>query len=582
MTSNPRQQNRRDYSYEHSGGTRQPNNRYLYDVEERDYNSEVSVGDSLVSDFSSLQGFALEPFEDEQSETTNKMNNLSSVKHGRKFPKHHGGYQGQGSQWRRHRVVRFQDDTTRISAVTEDAVMDFSDSMNFYDANIADDEDSEYPTNVDSSFETRRTTDTSIEDEEEQIQILMLVRGDFTSTTKMGEDDISSIGVINRPNPSVLTACLPSINTMSRWFFFLGCVLSLWLAIDGLVWAKEQKKLNNSSISKRYETRQRRLKSPPVTHQQQWSSNSTGTWDQLAKEEQESWSQLGFDEELWDNHNGVASDEIEWDELTDAQVEAALELGFSPPVWDHFNIGNSRSDNDNEDASDDSSPPAESMSFPSAQATMGPTVAQTTSTTSPSTKMPIIPSTTLVPQRLPSDLASSGRDYSIFTLGSITVTKHMILSFAAALCFTMVGVIEWIQYDYLFQLLLAISGVWGLLSSMFIYRNPATSLAFHTLSEHFFFGAAVLVLWLRYRQPTIPAQSRSNRAALQTQEELLLLADLCLATGALMACISSYMPINHGADAAALMVDVQRLNVFSAILWVFCAVVYLCLTRTLL
>ena len=142
----------------------------------------------------------------------------------------------------------------------------------------------------------------------------------------------------------------------------------------------------------------------------------------------------------------------------------------------------------------------------------------------------------------------------------------------------MVGVMEWVQHEYLFQLLLAIAGSWGLLSALFIQRNPGSALAFHFLSVHFFLGASVAVLWLRFRQPSTPTQTRSSRAASQTLQELLLLADICFVVGAGMACISSYLTLAYGIEQVALMVDVQRLNVFAAILWVVCSLIYLTLT----
>lgn len=139
----------------------------------------------------------------------------------------------------------------------------------------------------------------------------------------------------------------------------------------------------------------------------------------------------------------------------------------------------------------------------------------------------------------------------------------------------MVGIMEWIQHDFFFQLLLAISGVWGLLSAILLKRNPGASLAFHTLSVHCFLAASAAILWLRFRQPAMPAHSRAGRVAHRTQEEALLLADLCFAVGSGMMVVSSYLKLSYGAEKAALLVDIQRFDVFAAILWVACAVVYL-------
>lgn len=346
------------------------------------------------------------------------------------------------------------------------------------------------------------------------------------------------------------------------------------MAIDGLVWAKEQaKERDESALSQRYNSRRlrRRYQSDPlknVTHQQQWNSNTI--WSYLQQDEQEAWNQLGFDEEKWDNQDSVSSDNIDWDKLTEDQEVAAVDLGFTKPVWDHFN--NNQSVAAREEDSDDTSLPEPER--------LNQIVTTSSSTEAPESQSGDEPTAfepTMVPTASSSTFNANGKDAEIFAVtgSSIPVTKYMVLTFAAALCFTMVGVIEWIQHDYLFQLLLAVSGAWGLLSAMFIHRNPGVSLAFHVLAVHFFLGAAIGVLRLRCRQPRVPEQSRSGRVTSRSFEEFLLLADLCLAVGAAMTCASSYLTLRYGIDQAPLVVDVQRLNVFGSFLWVACAVVYL-------
>jgi len=60
-------------------------------------------------------------------------------------------------------------------------------------------------------------------------------------------------------------------------------------------------------------------------------------WRDLSHEEQDLWSALGWNEEVWDSQENVpATASQNWERLTASQQKAAAGLGFTQQIWDAF------------------------------------------------------------------------------------------------------------------------------------------------------------------------------------------------------------------------------------------------------
>ena len=61
-------------------------------------------------------------------------------------------------------------------------------------------------------------------------------------------------------------------------------------------------------------------------------------WEQLGWEdmnglEQQLWSALGWNQDLWNNNDAPSSSDKDWSELTSTEQNAARGLGFTEQLW---------------------------------------------------------------------------------------------------------------------------------------------------------------------------------------------------------------------------------------------------------
>jgi hypothetical protein len=66
-----------------------------------------------------------------------------------------------------------------------------------------------------------------------------------------------------------------------------------------------------------------------------------GIWEQLAWEdmsslEQQLWSQLGWQQSMWNSNSPPPSSSKAWGELNGMEQQAASQLGFTEGLWDGF------------------------------------------------------------------------------------------------------------------------------------------------------------------------------------------------------------------------------------------------------
>ncbi|CAB9513647.1 expressed unknown protein [Seminavis robusta] len=580
-----------------------------------DANHEANtIASESSTDVKCLDGFVMAPYEDELSEITDKMHNLTT---GRKYPRHHPAYR---PKYQHAWVVRPEDvyeqelhNHNRVGRFAQDGEAP-SNPLAEDDATITDgstllDEDSEVPTNC---SETRTTAESvSSLPDEKSLQRHWVASSEsvlvasYASSSQFDGGSVS-IGIVPaNKTRSFFTQWIPSWDMLSRWVFLLACLLTLWLAVERLAWAENHQPSNtnrrlvrgSSDIASLRMTDQNKhmvLSQPPVV---------TTSISQ------------GQDEGI------VTSESIQWDSLTTEQSEQAAAFGFSQP----FDPNNSRQDP--QPAASPALPEPQSSELPQSapQPTQSESLPELHLATSaeeqelvssapedaaaPSSESasggntdehssyapsgaPSRATQEEIPIQVEVPTSGPGGTHSkpppsvqanpfpetsspiVFDLNGIPVTKTMILAFAASLCFTVVAIVEWVQHDMLFQLALAVSGIFGLLSAMVQERHPLTSAVLHSLSVHWFLAAAALILWLRCHQQTASSSFRRPRAIHTTKEEALFLADVFFLVGSAIAVVASYVVFRD--DAPALNLGLQVAGVCTAIMWVGCAVLYLC------
>jgi len=159
-------------------------------------------------------------------------------------------------------------------------------------------------------------------------------------------------------------------------------------------------------------------------------------------------------------------------------------------------------------------------------------------------------------------------DASIFRLKQVgvDVTKCMILAFAGSLCFALVGIIDGALQAKAYNLFLFVSGVFGMLSA---YERHSSSV-FHILSIHGYLMFGMLVLWVHWQD-----MRRLSRPA-TTKDVMLLLADFIFATSQVLSVVSAYLYMCYDEAEASFIIQRAEEQVVAATLWLVSATIQFC------
>ena len=355
-------------------------------------------------------------------------------------------------------------------------------------------------------------------------------------------------------------------------------------------------------------------------------------WTELPPDVQASYMVLGYSEEIWDNGDSVFSDELSWEELSMDEQTAALTIGYTQEIWDGPTTA---------PPLDATTPDTDTMA-PEAPATQ-----ETTESTAPdaeyydsywvdlpqdvrdaytalgyteqswnegdSVESEDSDWTELTPEQqkaatflgynqalwdnaptsaiLTSAYVSVDDDY-IFKVSTrreeeVWVSRYMILYFSAALCFVLMGLIDWIRERKWFHIFMILAGLFGLISAMLVEKDRTASNACNLISVHFFFLEGLHIMWYHFQsrkrskassdEEMEHAQGATGRetsimSGLWWIPPLVMSADVFFVLGAFLDVILSYFYFERSSDWNLAL---ARVFGFSSLLWLASALMYL-------
>lgn len=184
-------------------------------------------------------------------------------------------------------------------------------------------------------------------------------------------------------------------------------------------------------------------------------------------------------------------------------------------------------------------------------------------------------------------------DDNVFYVSSSNtwVSRYMIIYFAAALCFCMMGIVDWIREGRFFHVCMVLAGIFGLVSSMLVESNEVASNIFNLVSVHFFLLEGVNIIRGRIQNLSQQRQGDSHKypgtLALQLPSaaeaakplwwipKTLWAAEILFVFGALIDCILSYF---YFQPLAEFNWALAKAFLFSTVLWLAAALLYSAVT----
>jgi len=134
------------------------------------------------------------------------------------------------------------------------------------------------------------------------------------------------------------------------WWFGLSSILSFALTSDnvGVVSAFTRNSLRSEIPFPNIVVTKNRFLSPPASFvpdhfrtptllrdtDQEDRDVDSKSWSELAENEKEAYTVLGYNESLWDGDGVPASEDKDWEKLSPAEQAAADTLGFDQEAWD--------------------------------------------------------------------------------------------------------------------------------------------------------------------------------------------------------------------------------------------------------
>ena len=158
------------------------------------------------------------------------------------------------------------------------------------------------------------------------------------------------------------------------------------------------------------------------------------SWDEMPPEVQDAFASLGYDKDLWDDPLGIglkaSSDGSSWVDLTPEQQQAAALVGYDQQSWD--------------------APPTDSDVY---------------------------------------DVLDD--DTLIYTKSGWWIGRYTAIYFSASFCFVVSGFVDFFREKHFFHIFMALGGVTGCISAIFMYNNDLLSSMFDATSVHMFLFEAI-------------------------------------------------------------------------------------------
>lgn len=219
------------------------------------------------------------------------------------------------------------------------------------------------------------------------------------------------------------------------------------------------------------------------------------------------------------------TEDLYWQELTPAQQEQAAVLGYTQVLWDEAQNGDY-------DITDNATP-SESAGQDDDYPVVGGTATATDSAAADD------------------DLEDDEGD-------------NFAVDLMAAICFLMVGVLNWLRERQVFHIWMVQGGVFGILAALCMNWSDFASLLLQTVSVHCFLLEAVFMLKLRATLRPVEG--------LETMSYALWGADLLYAAGAIIQVVLVYWL--HVDGEASDETSLAYCEVFASWFWFFTAVIY--------
>jgi len=311
--------------------------------------------------------------------------------------------------------------------------------------------------------------------------------------------------------------------------------------------------------------------------QQTWDSggdpsNSTNwddySWSELPPDIQEDAQILGYDINSWDGGLPISTDDLSWSQLTLEQQRAAQTFGYTEQTWNSEgseswdNYGWSElPENIRESAEvlgydmqiwDDGLPlPTEDLYW-----------SQLTSEQQRAAEV-------LGYTQEAWDFEGYDDDYifQVFPPHGSWVSQEMTIYFSGALCFVVVGILDWIRERHWLHVFMIIAGLMGLVSSMLVEVNLNASMILNCVSAHFFLLEALSIM-----------RHRTQQAIPRSVQYVTWLGDGLFAVGAVLDVVLSYFSLN---ETNHWNLTIVTLELFAAVLWLACSLMYICVTAML-
>ena len=241
-------------------------------------------------------------------------------------------------------------------------------------------------------------------------------------------------------------------------------------------------------------------------------------WNQLPPEAVAAARTLGYTQRMWNNGVTPPESDLWWDDLSEEQRQAAAVLGYDEASWN----GTEGGDN---------------------------TVRRRS--------LQVTAEYDAVTATAEAAAAAAAQD------------RHFAnLYIAAALCFIVVGLLDWSIERRLYPLLFVMAGLFGLLSAIYTIRGSLRyTLVFNSVSVHFFFLEAVALVWER-----LTGGGSNNFVSGAKYSKGLLVADVAFWFGSIIEVVLSYLYVYD--EWAMYEVGVNASNAAAQSLWVICSLIY--------
>jgi hypothetical protein len=177
-------------------------------------------------------------------------------------------------------------------------------------------------------------------------------------------------------------------------------------------------------------------------------------------------------------------------------------------------------------------------------------------------------------------------DYFFSINDKAWVSGYQMIYFSAALCFCLVGLLDFIQQPGWLSIGMISAGCFGLISAMLLHKNVYISNIFNLLSVHLFMVEAIGLFFHHGSQsrshPTAHAKntransssnSATNKHMMEPLQYFVRVGDVSWIGGTLMDVVLSYCALRNTYNLAH-----AKASVLSSVLWLACSMIYITAT----